>query len=231
AVMALMGIASGMLIVPLEAILQWRAPDDRRGSVIALANVLIFSGVLAGSLATFALSRAGVSSRGVLMAAAVATLAGTVWALRCTSAGGQITRTGMLLPFRRGLERIVKGRTAPIIPVHLDRVWGSIFSRAHGRFVTKWPERIPYPVTVSFGTPMPPDVPLHEVRRAVLELGEAAATLRKDVRRPLHRQFAREARHRPFSFVFGDATRPRVSRLGALAGAIALARAVREPWK
>ena len=80
--MALMGIASGMLIVPLEAILQWRAPDDRRGSVIALANVLIFSGVLAGSLATFALSRAGVSSRGVLMAAAVATIAGTVWALR-----------------------------------------------------------------------------------------------------------------------------------------------------
>ena len=33
-----------------------------------------------------------------------------------------------LLPFKRGLERIVEGLDVPMIPVHLDRVWGSIFS-------------------------------------------------------------------------------------------------------
>ena len=46
----------------------------------------------------------------------------------CIFPEGQITRTGTLLPFRRGFERIVKGRQVPVIPAHLDRVWGSIFS-------------------------------------------------------------------------------------------------------
>ena len=32
------------------------------------------------------------------------------------------------------------------------------------------PKRIPYPVTVSFGAPMPADTPAHEVRRAIQEL-------------------------------------------------------------
>ncbi|PYS93152.1 MAG: acyl-[ACP]--phospholipid O-acyltransferase, partial [Acidobacteria bacterium] len=80
--MMLLGMASGLLIVPLEALLQWRAPAERRGAVIALANVFIFSGILGGSLVAESLSRAGVSSRGILIGAALATLAGTVWALR-----------------------------------------------------------------------------------------------------------------------------------------------------
>ena len=46
--------------------------------------------------------------------------------LVCIFAEGQITRTGQLLPFRRGLERIMKGVDVPIIPVNLDGVWGKI---------------------------------------------------------------------------------------------------------
>src|SRR6185503_11484450 len=80
---------------------------------------------------------------------------------------GQITRTGTLLPFRRGFERIVKGRQVPVIPARLDRVWGSIFSFERGRFLTKWPERIPYPLTVSFGKPLPSNTPAYELRDAV----------------------------------------------------------------
>ena len=110
----------------------------------------------------------------------------------CIFPEGQITRTGTLLPFRRGFERIVKGRQVPIIPVHLDRVWGSIFSFERGRFFTKWPERIPYPVSVSFGTPLPSDTPAHKLRDAIRTLGEAAWRLRKSYRRPLHRQPAME---------------------------------------
>ena len=44
-------------------------------------------------------------------------------------------------------------------PRALDRLWGSIFSFEGGRFFWKWPKRIPYPVTVSFGAPLPPDTP------------------------------------------------------------------------
>jgi len=341
ALMALLGVSSGLLIVPLDALLQWRSPPDLRGGVIALANVLVFSGVTVGSLAAEALSRLGFSPRGILLAGAAATVAGTLWALRvlpdallrlvlvllthtfyrlrvegrrnvpaeggallvpnhvsfadglfllatldrpvrfvvdaeyffapllapflralnaipisssggprailralrdagralddgelvCIFAEGQITRTGMLNSFRRGLERIVKGRSAVIVPVHLDRVWGSIFSRAHGRFVTKVPEHLPYPVTVSYGEPLPRETPLHEIRRHVIELGAEAAGLRKRDRKPLHRQFVRAARRRPLALAFVEAERPPLSRIRALAASVALARALRHAWK
>ena len=48
-----------------------------------------------------------------------------------------------MLPFKRGFERIVEGSDVPIIPVHLDRVWGSIFSFKDGKFFWKWPKRFP----------------------------------------------------------------------------------------
>ena len=57
---------------------------------------------------------------------------------------------------RRGLEFIIKGVDAPIIPVNLGGVWGSIFSFENGRFFWKLPKRVMQPVTVSYGKPMPP---------------------------------------------------------------------------
>src|SRR6267143_10964 len=57
----------------------------------------------------------------------------------CIFPEGQMTRIGQMLPFRRGMERIIKGVDVPIIPVNLDGVWGSIFSFAGGRFLWKFP--------------------------------------------------------------------------------------------
>jgi acyl-[acyl-carrier-protein]-phospholipid O-acyltransferase/long-chain-fatty-acid--[acyl-carrier-protein] ligase len=149
----------------------------------------------------------------------------------CIFPEGQITRTGTLLPFRRGFERIVKGRQVPVIPAHLDRVWGSIFSFERGRFLRKWPERIPYPLTVSFGAPLSSDTPAHTLRDAVRTLGEEAWRLRKHDRRPLHREFIHAMRRHPFRFAMADQTRPHVSSLQALIGSIVLARMLRPHWE
>lgn len=150
--------------------------------------------------------------------------------LVCIFPEGQITRTGTLLPFRRGFERIVKGRTVPIIPVHLDRVWGSIFSFNRGRFLWKLPEQLPYPVTVSFGAPLSPNTTAHELRGMIRELGETAWRLRKSHRRPLHREFIRSMRRHPFRLAMADQNRPHVSSLQALIGSIVLARTLRPYW-
>lgn len=104
--------------------------------------------------------------------------------LVCIFAEGSITRTGSLLRFRTGLERIMKGVDAPIIPIHLDRVWGSIFSYAGGHFFFKWPRRIPYPVTVTFGEPLPASANAFEVRQAIITLS-AEAFGSRDRQRPL----------------------------------------------
>src|ERR1051326_4116010 len=58
-------------------------------------------------------------------------------------AENSISRIGALLPFGRELERIMEGVDAPIIPVCLDGVWGSIFSYQQGRFFWKVPRRLP----------------------------------------------------------------------------------------
>ncbi|MCB0345296.1 MAG: AMP-binding protein [Bdellovibrionales bacterium] len=94
-------------------------------------------------------------------------------------AEGGITRTGHLLPFRSGLETIMKDVDAPIIPAYLDQVWGSIFSFAQGRFLWKRPKEVPYPVTVAFGRAMPGPSSAEQVRQAVQELGADAFSYRR----------------------------------------------------
>ena len=80
--------------------------------------------------------------------------------------------------FKRGFERIIEGLEVPVIPVHLDRLWGSIFSFQGGRFFWKWPKQLPYPVTVSFAAPLPATATAPQVRQVVMELGNAAMAYR-----------------------------------------------------
>jgi acyl-[acyl-carrier-protein]-phospholipid O-acyltransferase/long-chain-fatty-acid--[acyl-carrier-protein] ligase len=142
----------------------------------------------------------------------------------CIFAEGQITRTGQLLPFRRGLERIMKGVEVPIIPVNLDGVWGSIFSFDRGRFLWKMPRRIPYRVTVSFGKQLPPTSTAVEVRAAVQELQATAFETRKSSMKTLDRAFVRTARQRPWRFFMADGKTPRVSFGSALNKTVYIAR-------
>ena len=145
----------------------------------------------------------------------------------CIFAEGQITRTGQMLPFRRGLERIMKGVEVPIIPVNLDGVWGSIFSFERGRFLWKMPRRIPYPVTVSFGAPMPPTSSALEVRAVVQNLQADAFNQRKSRMHTLDDAFVRTARRFPLRFMMADGKTPKVRFFSALTKSIYIARRLR----
>jgi len=134
----------------------------------------------------------------------------------CIFAEGQITRTGQLLPFRRGLERIMKDVDAPIIPVNLDGVWGSIFSFERGRFLWKLPRRMAHKMTVSFGKPMPPTSTAMEVRAAVQELHAEAFERRKPFMKTLDRAFVSTARRYSRRFMMADGNTPRITFGAAL---------------
>lgn len=146
-------------------------------------------------------------------------------------AEGQITRIGQLLPFRRGFERIMKDLDAPIIPLCLDNVWGSIFSFEKGRFLWKVPRYFPYPVTVSFGKPMPASSTPFEVRQAVQNLNADAWDSRRTLLWPLHRAFVRKAQHHRWRFFMADAMTPRLNFGAALTRTIFLARRLRTTWR
>ena len=149
----------------------------------------------------------------------------------CIFAEGQITRTGQLLPFRRGMEHIVKGADVPIVPVNLHGLWGSIFSFERYRFIWKVPRRIPYPVTISFGAPLPSNSSTVEVRRVVRELETAAFELNRDPRSTLDRALVKTARRNPFQFAAGDARTPKLRFGSMLVKTIFVARRLRELWK
>jgi acyl-[acyl-carrier-protein]-phospholipid O-acyltransferase/long-chain-fatty-acid--[acyl-carrier-protein] ligase len=91
----------------------------------------------------------------------------------CLFPEGELTRIGSLLRLRRGYEIIAREAEAPVVPVWLDQLWGSIFSFEGGRFFTKLPKGFPYRVTVAFGQPLSAeeaDIPT--VREQLLKLGE-----------------------------------------------------------
>jgi acyl-[acyl-carrier-protein]-phospholipid O-acyltransferase/long-chain-fatty-acid--[acyl-carrier-protein] ligase len=91
----------------------------------------------------------------------------------CLFPEGELTRTGSLLRLRRGYEIIARQAEAPVVPVWLDELWGSIFSYKGGRFFTKLPKAIPYRVTVAFGEPLTADeADIATVREQLLKLGE-----------------------------------------------------------
>jgi acyl-[acyl-carrier-protein]-phospholipid O-acyltransferase / long-chain-fatty-acid--[acyl-carrier-protein] ligase len=339
--LALMGFAGGFFLVPINALLQHRPAPERKGGVLAAANVLSFAGVfLANGLYYLLSARLPVGPRGVFLFSAVLTLAATLYVLKllpdafvrlllwllthtfyrvrvvgrdnipekggalfvanhasyvdalfliaatdrfvrfimyreiyelpmvkplakvmktipisttmrpremiqslrtaseavrngevvCIFAEGQVTRIGQLLPFARGFERIMKDVEAPIIPVSLEGVWGSIFSFDRGKVLWKWPERIPYPVTVSFGTPMKHDATPLEVRQAVQEMQSDAWAHRKRRMKPLGRAFLGTARRHPFRFAMADGLAGAQRYGTVLARAIFLARRLRTAW-
>lgn len=342
AVLAVLGIFGGFFAVPVNALIQHCPPADKKGGVIAAANLLSFIAGTGAAGVYFLLTRFGhLNARGVFLAGAAFTLAGTVyvlyllpdWFLRlllfflthtlyrirvigrdyvpekggalfvanhmsfvdvlllmastdrpirflmfqgiydramvkpfarmmraipvsselrprdmirslrtaseairegeivCIFAEGQITRIGQMLPFRRGMERIIKGLDAPIVPVSLHGVWGSIFSYERGRFLWKVPRKIPYPVTVSFGAWLPPTTPVAAVRTAVQELQSEAWAADHDPKRTLDRALVRSGHCYFWRFAAADGRIPKMRFGGLLIKTIFVARRMRRLWK
>jgi acyl-[acyl-carrier-protein]-phospholipid O-acyltransferase/long-chain-fatty-acid--[acyl-carrier-protein] ligase len=337
--MIVLGVSSGMIVVPLNSLIQARAPASCRGAVIAFVNMVSFAGMMVGNFSCTWLSAANLDSSGILFAVAIVTFIATIWAIWlvpdallrliivmfahllyrvrivggsnipktggamlvpnhvsfldglflfaatdrpirfvveqhwhdrpllkpfmkalgvipisgaggarnvlralrdagsalddgevvCLFAEGEISRMGSTLPFRRGLKRIVKGRNAPIIPVHLGRVYGSFGSSRQGRL--QWlPTKIPCPVTVSFGEPMSNDARPEEVRVAVESLAEGASRLGADELKPLHVALVKRVRRAPWRHCLADSQGKALSRGASLAGAVVMARRLRPHW-
>jgi acyl-[acyl-carrier-protein]-phospholipid O-acyltransferase/long-chain-fatty-acid--[acyl-carrier-protein] ligase len=328
--LALLGIAAGIYIVPLNALLQHRSPPNRKGRMIAFSNMLTFTAVIVAAALVWWLARAGFDTRQVVLVVSGLSLLVTLYILNllpdflvrlvlwivtttiyrirvfgerniprggalivanhvswidflligsacdrmvrflmyrpyyeapllhplfrrmhvipisprdtdeqkeaslrqaraeidrgrvvCIFAEGSITRTGNLLRFRRGFERIAEGMRAPIVPVFLDGVWGSIFSYERGRLLLKRP-RLPGRIRVVFGEPMPASSRAPDVRRRMQELSAEAFAARKAEQQPLPFAIVRTARRfrrRPF---VDDAAGRRLTFGEALSGALAL---------
>lgn len=335
----ILGASSGLLIVPLRAIVQWRAPDEARGSIIAFGNFLDIGGMIVGSLIAGGMAAIGFGIKAMLIASALMIILATLWCVRtlpkalvrlifiiltrtlyklrvvnfehlpkegpmllvanhvslmdaffvmasvdrpvrfimneyyynkwyirpiaklleaiplssvaslkvllqgmreagnaldngevvCIFPEGQITHTGKILPFKRGIEVILKGRDCPVVPIHLDNVWGSIFSFEKGRFFKKWPQQFPFSLTLSFGKVLPATTPTSQLRAAIQEMECEAWIARKKEQAPIHHQFIHTVRIKPFRLALADRER-KLSGWKTLSEVIAMARLLKDDW-
>jgi len=147
--------------------------------------------------------------------------------LVCIFAEGAVSRTGNLLPFARAFARVLDGVRAPIVPVYLDRIWGSIFSFKGGRVFWKWPARLPFPVTLAFGRALAPGTSATDARLALMELGADVAGRRHDPHETLAWHFVRTARRRWGTQAMADSTGRSLTFGRALIAGILLARWLR----
>jgi len=78
--------------------------------------------------------------------------------LVCIFPEGRITDTGELYPFRPGIRRIVERTPVPVIPMALQGLWGSFFSRKGGRAMSRPRHILPLrPIAVATGKALPPE--------------------------------------------------------------------------
>lgn len=341
AILIVMGISSGLVIVPLHTLIQSRAQPGQRGAIIALGNFVDIGGMMAGSLFAAVVSWLGVNIGEMLILSALFVVLATIFAIRtlpaalvrfcfivltktcyrlkvrglknipasgpfvvvsnhiscidalfvmasldrpvhfvmneyyynrwwlnplarlletipvssssnpkllvegmrrageyldngeivCIFPEGQVTHTGVLLPFQRGVELIVRGRSCPIVPLYIDGVWGSIFSFKGGRFFKKWPEHRACSLTVTYGDPFPPSTSSLELRRAIQELEHKAWMAREEQYMPLPHTFIRHARHKPWAPALCDQSTAKMSRIKVLAAAIVLGNLLKDSWK
>src|SRR2546423_1596501 len=147
----------------------------------------------------------------------------------CLFPEGQLTRSGTLLRLRRGYELIAQHANAPVVPVWLDRLWGSIFSFQGGKFFTKWPREIPYRVSVAFGKPLEANAAdIATVREELLKLGEFCYSRRAALDRHLAEECVRGLKRRRFSTAVIDGLdNSELSRAKLLGVASALSRFLR----
>jgi 1-acyl-sn-glycerol-3-phosphate acyltransferase len=94
----------------------------------------------------------------------------------CIFPEGGITSDGEIQRFRPGIERVIANRPVPVVPVALQNLWGSWFSRSNGGKIRKLPRRFFAKVPVIVGEPVMPG----DVTAAKLEL--LVRTLRGDRR-------------------------------------------------
>jgi len=132
----------------------------------------------------------------------------------CIFPEGSITRNGGLMQLRKGFELIARRGGAPILPVAIDGMWGSIFSFSGGKSFWKLPKQFPRPIGVVIGQPFPATE--HAKTRArLLELAAEAFAMRASIDGHLGREVAEGLAKKGGAIALVDRTAARCEFSGA----------------
>lgn len=119
--------------------------------------------------------------------------------LLCLFPEGKLTTNGVMDEFKKGVNFMFPQKEdIPIIPFHLGRVWGSVFSYYFGKIKFRIPREFPYPANVTIGDPVPHDTSPFKLRQIISELSAESEMEPRRKEKTLHYQFCKNAKWRPF---------------------------------
>lgn len=90
---------------------------------------------------------------------------------------GKITTDGQLSTFKPGVEIMLKNNPVPVIPMALDNLWGSFFSRQGGLF-KGYPRKWLAKISLTIGEPLAPETSVATMQQVVSELKQQAQQAR-----------------------------------------------------
>lgn len=124
----------------------------------------------------------------------------------CIFPEGGLARTSALHRINRGYELIARKANAPVMPVWLENLWGSVFSYWGGKYFWKKPRALPYHVWVYFGPLMPiEEAGVDHVRSELYDLGQIAFSARPELQSHVGYEVIKGLRHKFFRPVVIDA--------------------------
>jgi 1-acyl-sn-glycerol-3-phosphate acyltransferase len=75
----------------------------------------------------------------------------------CIFPEGRLTPDGQIGQFKRGIERILRETPVPVVPMALNNLWGSMFSRYDKKVIHRRPRKFMAKVELLVGEPIPPE--------------------------------------------------------------------------
>ena len=148
----------------------------------------------------------------------------------CIFPEGQLTRTGILNELKKGFSLIAAKAEAPVQPVYVDSLWGSIFSFERNRYFWKRPLHFRYSLTVSFGELISHQKATPQVaREALLSLAAESLDDRPELRTTLDVALVRALKkHSGATCLIEHSKQRRLFRRGQV---LALCVALSSHWK
>lgn len=131
--------------------------------------------------------------------------------LVCLFPEGGLSRNSQILGFKPGILKILDGTSAPVIPVYIDEMWGSIFSYSDGKAFRKWPNSIRRAISIQVGQPLANTMSLHEMRQSLMNLGAEAVNQRAGRFISPVELFVSKCKRRLFKHKLGDSTGQKLS--------------------
>lgn len=143
--------------------------------------------------------------------------------LVCIFPEGQLTRTGHVQTFQRGIERLMDYTpAAPVIPIYIDGLWRHPLSAVGRRRLRDWVHAWRRKVTILIGAPITTPQSAFELRNRILELGSDAAELSKQSDSTLAHALIRSARRKWSQPAIADSTKKQLKYGETLIAALLL---------